>query len=165
MAALAVNQLLLGYHLSAPRPLSYYSAAARSAASPACCELAWHRLHPDTPPFQQCAEGFRRRCLRVSPPPVIPSPPLIPRPLAAPFPPAAQAVQIVLIYSGARYLSADPAVSLPSISPCHTLSFLRQSLARIYKSEQLPDLRGSGIFPKITMKEVTKGKFRLFPTF
>lgn len=51
MAALAVNQLLLGYHLSAPQPLSYYSAAVCAAARPACCELAWHCLHPETPPF------------------------------------------------------------------------------------------------------------------
>lgn len=50
-AALAVNQLLLGYHLSAPQPLSYYSAAVCGAARPACCELAWHCLRPETPPF------------------------------------------------------------------------------------------------------------------
>lgn len=38
-AALAVNQFLPGYHLSAPQPLSYYSAAVHSSSSPAWSDV------------------------------------------------------------------------------------------------------------------------------
>lgn len=37
--ALAVNQFLPGYHLSAPQPLSYYSAAVHSSSSPAWSDV------------------------------------------------------------------------------------------------------------------------------
>lgn len=136
MAALAGTQLLLGYHLSAPPPLSYYSAAVCSAASPACCALAWHGLHPDTTPTpspsNSGAKGFRRRCLGVSPPPVDPSPPLIPRPRAAPFPAGllrSQSRLFSFILGPAISRQTPPLACRPSPTVTHSPFFLNPSLA------------------------------------